>query len=458
MSVRERWLRRLLGGFVLALWIVVPPVFAEEAEAQATAEASAAEAEAEAKPRRPTLRRRDTRQADKEKAAGAKREIRPREGKILIEARELFGEDRYDEAEKVLGKLRLKSLKPYELAQTHRLYSYIAYGREDAAKALEHMQAALDVPDGLPKEDRADTLFAVAQLHGAQQRWKELIATLQIWFKTVEKPNSVGYYLMATAYYQLEDYDAALEPARKAVEIAENPQQSWLQLLLAIHLTNKQYAEATPVLIELISRYPNSGKNYWLQLSSLYGVQEKSDRALVVLELANRRGLLTEDRDLRRLAQLLLFNEIPIRAAQVNEKGVEEKRIKEDAEVFEMLSNSFILAREVRRAEAPLARAAELSPNGKLYVRLAQVRLLQENWNDAATSLRQALAKGGLEDTQGSVQLLLGITYYNKNELKEARSWFARAQQFGATKQQAQTWLEHIDREIETKNTGLQAG
>lgn len=456
--MRDRWLIRLLGCCALALWLAAPPLRAEEETAQPAADQADAKKEPE-KPRRWSGSSRRAKEKQKsEEEAGPKRDIRPREAKILIEARELLSNERYDESEAVLGKLRLKSLKPYELALTHRIYAYIAYGREDGEKALEHMQAALDVPEGLPQEDRADVLFQVAQLHGARQRWKEVIASLESWFQTIEKPNSLGYYLLAMAHYQLEDYDKALPPAQKAVEIAETPQQSWLQLLLAIHLTKKQYAEATPVLLELITRYPNSGKNYWLQLSSLYGVQEKSDRALVALELAYRRGLLTEDRDLRRLAQLLLYNEIPIRAAQIIEKGVEEKRIKEDAEIYEMLSNSFILAREVRRAEPPLARAAELSANGKLYVRLAQVRLLQENWNDAATALRQALAKGGLEDTQGSVQLLLGITYYNKNELQEARNWFARAQQFGATKQQAQTWLEHIDREIEAKNTGLQAG
>ena len=457
--MRDRWLIRLLGCFALTLWLAAPLVSAEESEAQPTEEKAAAQQEPEKeKPRRRGASSRREKEKKGAKEEGPKRDIRPREAKILIEARELLAEEKFDEAEKVLGKLRLTSLKPYELALTHRIYAYIAYGREDSEKALEHMQAALDVPDGLPKEDRADVLFQVAQLHGARQRWKDVISSLESWFQTVEKPNSLGYYLLAMSHYQLEEYDKALPPAKTAVEIAENPQQSWLQLLLAIHLTTKQYTEATPVLVELITRYPNSGKNYWLQLSSLYGVQEKSDRALVVLELANRRGLLTDDRDLRRLAQLLLYNEIPIRAAALIEKSIEEKRIKEDAEIFEMLSNSFILAREVRRAEPPLARAAELSANGKLYVRLAQVRLLQENWNDAATALRQALAKGGLEDTQGSVQLLLGITYYNKNELREARNWFARAQQFGATKAQAQTWLEHIDRELEAKNTGLQAG
>ena len=250
----------------------------------------------------------------------------------------------------------------------------------------------------MPDEDRADVLFQVAQIQGSQQRWKEMIASLNNSFETVETPNSVGYYLLAMAYYQLQEYDKALAPAQKAVEIAETP--AGLAAAVIVDPPDEQAvrpgnARAAPA-DHPVSEPP---QELLAELSSLYGVQEKPDKALVVLELANRKGVLTDDRDVRRLAPLL-FNEIPIRAAQVIEQGVKDKRLQEDAETFEMLSNSFILAREVHKAEAPLARAAELSPNGKLYVRLAQVRLLQENWNDAATALRQALAKGGLANWQ----------------------------------------------------------
>jgi tetratricopeptide (TPR) repeat protein len=251
---------------------------------------------------------------------------------------------------------------------------------------------------------------------------------------------------MAMSYYQLEDLDAALLPAKKAVEIAGTPQQAWLQLLLAIHLTKKDYAAATPVALDLITHYPNCGKGYWLQLSALYGVQGDNEHALGVLELAYQKGLLTEDRDLRRLLQLMLVRGIPHRAALILEKEMAEKHLQEDAEAFELLSNSWILAREVPKAEEPLARAAELARKGDLFLRLAQVHMMQEEWQEAAVALHEALAKGGLQD-RGSVQLLLGIAYYNERKLQEARSWFARAHQSEGTRKYAETWLEHIDQE-----------
>ena len=168
------------------------------------------------------------------------------------------------------------------------------------------------------------------------------------------------------------------------------------------------------------------------------------------MELAYRKGLLTEDRDLVRLVQLNLLQGIPHRAALILEKEMAAKRIQENAEAFELLSGSWILAREIAKAEKPLARAAELAPKGDLYVRLAQIHMMQEEWIDAAGALRSALAKGGLVDP-ANAELLLGISYYNEKQLQEARTWFARAQKSNATRTQAKTWIEHIDREVQSQ-------
>jgi tetratricopeptide (TPR) repeat protein len=380
--------------------------------------------------------------------------IDKRTAKVFEKARVHLEAERYAEAEEELGDLRLSRLSPHERAQAHRLYGYIFYGKQANAEAIEHLEQAL-AEDGLAPADQSDVLFQIAQIQAVERRWQDVIATLTKWFAQVERPNSVGYYMLAVAHYQQGDLDAALLPAKKAVQIAKKPQQAWLQLLLALHLTKKDYASAAPVLVDLISLYPNVDKSYWLQLYAVYGALDQNARALGVLELANRKGLLTDDADLQRLVELTLFMEIPERAAGILEKEIAAGRIDEDAEALELLSTSWIMAREAPKAEEALARAAELSPHGNLYVRLAQVHLVQEEWELAATALRKALDKGGL--APGSAELLLGITYYSDHKLHEARSWFARAQQSGATREQASTWLEHIDREIQAERGDAQA-
>lgn len=424
--------RRLLASLLLAAaFVLAPPTGARAADDAADAKAEATQ------PKKSKKEEREERQ---------KYAIKPRTGKAFEKARVSLDAEKYADAERVLGKLNLKRLSPFERAQTLRLYGYVAYGKEDHDAAIEHLNGAL-AEQALQPSDQADVIFQVAQIQAMKQRWKDVIATLEPWFEVVERPNSTGYYLLALSYFQLGDLDAALLPAKKAVEIAKVPQQVWLQLLLAIHLTKKDFASAAPVLYSLISYYPNAGKGYWLQLSAVYGANGDNERALGVLELAHRKGILTEDRDLRRLLELMLFQGIPSRAAQILEKEIADKRVAEDTQAYELLSNSFLLAKELPKAEEPLARAAELAPKGELYVRLAQVHLMQEEWQAAADALRKAFEKGGLDDP-ASVQLLLGFSLYNERKLSEARTWFSRAQQSAAARAQAETWLERIDREL----------
>ncbi len=389
--------------------------------------------------------------AAKERGDRSRLSIQPRTAEVLAEVREHLQADRHAKAEAALVKLQKSKLNPYETAQVHRLLGYVAYGKEEYAEAVQHMKKSL-AGDALSPADQADVLFQIAQIQGMEKRWKDVVTTLDSWFRTVEKPNSLGYYLLALAHYQLSDLDSALEPARQAVDIAQNPQQAWLQLLLAIHLGRKDYRAATPVLTKLISIHPDLGKGYWLQLSALHGANGDNAQALAVMELAYRRGLLTDESDLIRLVQLNLLQGIPHRAASVLEREMAAGRIEESVETFEMLSGSWILAREIAKAKTPLARAAELAPKGDLYVRLAQVHMMQEEWTEASVALRSGLAKGGLADASNA-ELLLGISYFNENQLSEARSWFSRAHKSGATRQQAQTWLEHIDRTLETRRS-----
>src|SRR5262249_3902539 len=228
---------------------------------------------------------------------------------------------------------------------------------------------------------QAAVRFQIAQLYMNEQKWKEAIAQLKQWFEVSPEPTPAAYYLMALAYYQLEDLASAVEPAEKAVSITESPPEPALQLLLAIHLTNHAYEKAEPVLLQLVQRYPK--KIYWVQLSTLYGAQGDYDKALVFLELANTQGFLTDDADLRRIAQLMLAADLPYTAAEILEQGFAEKKLAEDANSFELLSTAWIQARSFDRALPPLKKAADLSKDGELYLRLAQVQLQREEFADA---------------------------------------------------------------------------
>lgn len=368
-----------------------------------------------------------------------------RTAKRYAEAIELLQEQKFDESQAVLDKIRLKSLSPGERAKIYRTYAFVAYGRENLAGARNYLEKAL-AENGLEPDEQADVQFQIAQMYLAEENWAKVVENLKRWFEIAEKPNSSAYYLMAIAYYQMKDLDAAIGPARKAVELSEKPQEGWLQLLLALRLTRQEYAESVPLLEQLSRRFPK--KIYYIQLSTVYATLGNYQEALIQLQLAYVQGLLTTDAEVRRLSEMLLYMDLPYRAAEVMAKGIDDGIIEPDARAYEILSNSRIAARDYDEAVAPLEHAAELSKSGDLFIRLAQVHLQREQWDAAAEALRHALAKG--IENEGDAKLLMGIAQYSRKEPLEARKWFVRASEHASTRGEAEIWLKHIDRELQS--------
>jgi tetratricopeptide (TPR) repeat protein len=187
-------------------------------------------------------------------------------------------------------------------------------------------------------------------------------------------------------------------------------------------------------------------KQHWIQLSAVLGQQEKYDDALVALTLAYHKGLITGDAELRRLADLMAFNNIPYRCGTMLTKELASKRLDDkDPALHEKLSNCWVAAREWDKAITPLRRAAEMKRSGDLFTRLGEVQVQRANWAGAVEALRKALEMGNSRDP-GNAQVLLGMSYYNLKKPQEARQWFQRAMSTRHAKQ-AEGWIRAIDTE-----------
>ena len=160
-------------------------------------------------------------------------------------------------------------------------------------------------------------------------------------------------------------------------------------------------------------------------------------------------GLLSEDKELRRLARSYLVADLPYPAAHVLEQGIDGGQIEAEPKALELLANSWIQAREFDRSLPPLVRAAEIAEDGNVFVRLGQVYLQGEAWREAADAFKNAIDKGELKKP-GNAHLLLGIAYYNDAQSFRAKSSFIDALDFEATRTQAEQWIAHLEREAKT--------
>jgi tetratricopeptide (TPR) repeat protein len=359
---------------------------------------------------------------------------------LLAAAKEVDAGDP-QEATRLLEKLNPKRLNPYERALVYRMLAHVAYGANESEESIRYFKKFLD-EEMLPIRDEARVRFNIAQLYASLQKWREMIDWLNSWLLHVEHPDPIGFYLMGIAYYQLGDFDEAIVQAKRAVEFSPEPREAWMRLLAALYAQKQDYENAAPVLEDLVLSFPK--KQYWVQLSLIYGAREDYRRSLSAQQVAYAQGLLSEDKELQRLARSYLYHDLPYPAAQVLEKGLEDGAISPKAESFELLANSLIAAREYERSLGPLQTAAEMSEDGNLYVRLGQVHMQREAWTEASGLLEKAVEKGSLKDP-GNADLLLGIAYYNGARAARARSSFQRARQHEATRDAANRWITHLD-------------
>jgi tetratricopeptide (TPR) repeat protein len=374
--------------------------------------------------------------------------VRARISRYLGAAAEEVDDGKPDEAERLLLKLKPSRLNPYERALVYRLLAYVAYGAGEIEQAIHWFEKVLG-EEILPLRDESRIRFNIAQLYASLQRWLEVVNWIDRWIQYTENPDPLGYYLRGIAYYQMEDYDEAISSAETAIDMSPVPKEAWLRLLAALFAQKEDYASATPVIEELVLRYPK--KQYWVQIALIYGAREDHTRSLAVQQVAYTNGLMTEDTELRRLARSYLYRELPYPAAKVLSQALEEGKVKRDSESLELLANSWIAAREYDRSLPPLREAAELSADGKLYMRLGQVHMQREEWSQAAENLTKAIDRGDLPEP-GAAELLLGIAFYNDSRVDRARSQFARARKHESSRAEADRWLTHIQNEANARS------
>jgi len=159
--------------------------------------------------------------------------VAPRISRYLAAAAKEVDAGDPEEATRLLQKLRPNRLNPYERALVYRMLAHVAYGADEPEEAITYFVKFLE-EEMLPLRDEARVRFNIAQIYASLQQWREMIDWLNRWLLYIEDPDPLGFYLMGIAYFQLEDFDAAVAQTKKAVELRPNPRESWIRLLAAL--------------------------------------------------------------------------------------------------------------------------------------------------------------------------------------------------------------------------------
>jgi tetratricopeptide (TPR) repeat protein len=294
------------------------------------------------------------------------------------------------------------------------------------------------------------TRYSLAQLYFVIEDWPRAASMLEAWFKVAPNPAPDAWILLAQANYQLKQYDKALDNVEKGMALAKSrgqePKEQWYLLMRVLYYEKGDIGRTTEILELLARRWPK--KDYFVQLSGMYGEQKKEAAQLAVMETAYLAGWVHAERELLNLAYLYLGSETPWKAARVIEKGIDDERIEATAKNLELLGIALRQARENAKAIPYLERAATLAGDGEMWARLANIELDEDNNEKAVEAARKALNMGGGKRPDNT-RVVLGMALYNLGRLQEARNAFTEAKRDERSEKIAAQWIRFLDTEIE---------
>ena len=342
-----------------------------------------------------------------------------------------------------------RALNSYELANVYNLYAFVYYSAEDYGKALEAYRNVVAQPD-IPLAMEINTRYTIAQLYFVQEDWKKGIAALMEWFDATENPPASAYVLLAQGYYQLKDYDRALFNVEKAIDMYKAkdkiPKEQWYNLARFLYFDKDDVNSTVAILEEMLTYFPK--KQYWVQLSHMYGEQKKETRQLAAMDTAYVQDMLDKSSEQIQMAYLYLNAEVPYKAARVMDKGLKNESIDPKSKNYEILGNSWRQAREIEKAIPAMEMAAAKSDSGELYARLGNVYLDGDQFKKAISSINKGLKRGGVKRPD-TARLVLGMAYFNDKQYSKARDAFNRARKDERSQKYASQWIKYLNNELE---------
>jgi tetratricopeptide (TPR) repeat protein len=371
----------------------------------------------------------------------------------LTEIQELIEGKDYASAQRAMDELRdRRGLTDYERAQLWNITGYSYYLQERYADAIKAYDQVLATP-GLPEALLLSTLKTKAQLHFTQEDYESALKVVRQLLAAIPEPSADVLMIEGQALFQLGRYDEALVPIRTAIQMyrdqGQTPRENWLLLLRVIYFEQKEYELMIDVVKELITYYPKD--TYILTLAGVYSELGDTKKQLALTEVLYEKGLLNTSSNIINLANLYLLHGLPYKAATLLDKEMKADIVESNERNLRLLSQAWYQSREDEKAIPPLERAAKLSEDGELYIRLAQAHLNLEHWSEAATAVEQGLKLGGLKRTD-TANIMLGMALFNQKRLEQARRAFERAASDSRSRHAANQWIAYVDSEVKRRD------
>ena len=336
--------------------------------------------------------------------------------------------------------------RTYEAALCYQLYGQYYAVQSQYTEAVPWFEKAL-ATDKMPRIGMQEVRFQLAQTYFMIGNYKNVIALLEEFIRVGERykfPVSARInLLMAYSHGRLDEYEPAYFHITAANNKSDKPQIDWIEYAFSLAMKLENLDDAEDLGTRLLFLEPNK-KKYWNQVSALYFAKDFELDSLSALELAYENDTLNKESDYLLLAKYYLYQKSPLKSVLVLNDGIEKDFVKENEENLKLLSSSYFYARDLKNGIKTLVKAEKISDDPELSYRLGTYAFDSENYTLAISSFDLAKERGW-NKIPGRIELIKGISFFELDDVEQARSNLILAANFDDTKDTAEGWLSYID-------------
>lgn len=336
--------------------------------------------------------------------------------------------------------------RTYEAALLYQLYGQFYAVQSQYTDAVPWFEKAL-ATDKMPRIGAQEVRFQLAQTYFMIGKYENVITLLEEFIKIGERykyPVSARVnLLMSYSHGRIEQYDSSYYHIKQANNKSDKPQIDWIEYAFSLAMKLENLDDAEDLGTRLLFLEPNK-KKYWNQVSALYFAKDFELNSLSALELAYENDTLNKEADFLLLAKYYLYQKSPLKSVLVMNDGIEKKLIKENEENLKLLSSSYFYARDLKNGIKVLVKAEKISDDPELSYRLGTYAFDSEQYKLAISSFNIAKDRGW-NNIPGRIELIKGISYFELENVEEAKSQLILATNFEDTKDTAEGWLSYIN-------------
>ncbi|HEU5136565.1 MAG TPA: tetratricopeptide repeat protein [Steroidobacteraceae bacterium] len=361
------------------------------------------------------------------------------------EATKLIAKKQMDEAIEKLTKLSDNG-SDFDKAVVNYNLGFAYSSKSDYGNAAKAFAKAIALK-ALPQQQHQQLQFNLGQLYIVAGQHEEGIRTLQEYIAgACSPPPPEAHIFLANALIEKKRFKEAVPQIDLALSKAKAPNQTWLEMKLAVNYELKDFKACAASLVQLIGLAPTKPE-YWKQLSTMFFEMKEDMEAVAVLAVAERQGFIDKPNEKKNLYNVYMMLDLPFKAGLLLQEALDKNVLPTNEENLESVANAWINARESARAEATLKKLAAASEKGEFFYKLGAMYGDDERWKESRDMLAKALQKGGIKRT-GEAWMRIAVAEHNLKNTPAAVAALQKAMTFEDTRKNAAAWLRHLTGQV----------